>query len=88
VAAILAIVRIVEKTPNQNRGLSMNFVVAKVLCGFPNHLHPASQIFLDAYTAGKLTTAEFLRFFSLPNSDYIPLGQCFINLLANGAPSA
>ena len=66
----------------------MNFVVAKMLCGFPTRLHPVSQMFLDAYTAGKLTTAEFLRFFSLPNSDYIALGQCFVNLLANGAPSA
>ena len=66
----------------------MNVVVAKMLCDFPARLHPASQIFLDAYTAGKLTVTEFLRFFSLPNSDYIPLGQCLVNLLANGAPSA
>jgi hypothetical protein len=66
----------------------MNFVLAKMLCDFPARLHPVSQMFLDAYIGGKLTTAEFLRFFSLPNSDYVPLGQCFINLLANGAPSA
>lgn len=65
----------------------MNVVVAKMLCGFPARLHPVSQMFLDAYTADKLTTAEFLRFFSLPNSDYIPLGQCFVNLLVNGVPS-
>lgn len=60
----------------------MNVVVAKMLCGFPPRLHPVSQMFLDAYPPDTLTTAEFLRFFSLPNSDYIPLGQCLINLSA------
>jgi len=29
-----------------------------------------------------MTTQEFLRFFSLPNSDYIPLAQCFVTMLA------
>ncbi|MFQ5995625.1 MAG: hypothetical protein ACE5K1_11090 [Acidiferrobacterales bacterium] len=65
----------------------MKFVLAQILCGFPDRLHPVSQIFLDAYVAGEMTSAQFLRFFSLPNSDYIPLGQCLVNLVVNGAPS-
>ena len=66
----------------------MNPVVAQLLCDFPAGLHPVSQMFLDAYIVGMIITADFLRFFSLPNSDYIPLGQCFVALLTNGAPSA
>ncbi|MDX1512457.1 MAG: hypothetical protein R3174_01830 [Gammaproteobacteria bacterium] len=41
-----------------------------------------SQLFLDHYIAGEMTTPEFLRFFSLPNSDYIPLAQCFVTAFA------
>lgn len=66
----------------------MNFQIAQSLCDFPERLHPVSQMFLDYYIVGRLAAHEFLRFFSLPNSDYIPLGQCLVTLLANGAPSA
>jgi hypothetical protein len=38
-------------------------------------------VFLDNYVAGEMSTPEFLRFFSLPNSDYIPLAQCFVTAL-------
>lgn len=61
--------------------------VAEWLCGFPAHLHPVSQMFLDYYLAGQMSTAEFLRFFSLPNSDYIPLAACLVKLLSLSAPS-
>ena len=55
--------------------LAMNPQLAQLMCGFPDRLHPVSQHLLEAYLSGKLLTHEFLRFFSLPNSDYIPLAQ-------------
>ena len=67
---------------------AMNPQLAQLMCGFPERLHPVSQHLLEAYLSGKLVTHEFLRFFSLPNSDYIALAQCFVSLLFNGAPSA
>ncbi len=60
----------------------MNPQIAQLACNFPDRLHPASSLFLDAFLEGRMTTQEFLRFFSLPNSDYIPLAKCFIELLA------
>ncbi len=66
----------------------MNPEFAQFLCDFPEHLHPVSQMFLDYYLTGKMFTHEFLRFFSLPNSDYIPLGQCFVTTLTTGVPGA
>ena len=56
--------------------------VAMIFCEFPVRLHPVSQMLLDSYVAGHISTPEFLRFFSLPNSDYIPLAQCFVTALA------
>ena len=55
--------------------------LAMVACQFPERLHPVSQLFLDLFLRGRLTTPEFLRFFSLPNSDYLPLAECFITVL-------
>ncbi len=60
----------------------MNPEVALLVCKFPDPLHPVSQMFLSAFLEGRMTTQEFLRFFSLPNSDYIPLAQCFVTMLA------
>ena len=56
--------------------------VAMTVCEFPVRLHPVSQMLLDSFVAGLISTPEFLRFFSLPNSDYIPLAQCFVSALA------
>lgn len=55
--------------------------IAMTVCEFPSRLHPVSRLFLDYYVAGDMSTPEFLRFFSLPNSDYIPLAQCFVTAL-------
>lgn len=60
--------------------------IAQTLCGFPDRLHPVSQLFLDHYLAGRMAAHEFLRYFSLPNSDYIPLAACLVKLLSDGAP--
>jgi hypothetical protein len=51
------------------------------VCGFPEALHPVSRLFLDHFLAGRMSTGDFLRFFSLPNSDYIPLARCLVTAL-------
>ena len=66
--------------------LAANTEDAQVLCSFPARLHPASQLFLDSYVAGRMATHEFLRVFSLPNSDYIPLARCFVTIVVDGIP--
>ena len=53
------------------------------VCGFPASLHPVSQMLLDSYLSGRLWVAPFLRAFSLPNSDYVPLGQCLVTVLGS-----
>ena len=55
--------------------------LAQVICQFPDRLHPVSQHFFDRFVQGYMTTADFLRFFSLPNSDYIELGHCFMRVM-------
>jgi hypothetical protein len=55
--------------------------LAQVICQFPDRLHPVSQQFFDRFVQGFMTTADFLRFFSLPNSDYIQLGHCFMRAM-------
>ena len=55
--------------------------LAQVICQFPDRLHPVSQYFFDRFVQGFMTTADFLRFFSLPNSDYIQLGHCFMQVM-------
>ncbi|NIR28974.1 MAG: hypothetical protein GWN84_06600 [Gammaproteobacteria bacterium] len=51
-------------------------------CEFPERLHPVSRLFLDAFLEGRMSAAEFQRFFSLPNSDYIPLAECLVRLFS------
>ena len=54
--------------------------LAQTACGFPDRLHPVSQLFLDNYVSGTMSTENFVRFFSLPNSDYLELAYCFVSL--------
>ncbi|MFW6028566.1 MAG: hypothetical protein ACOC9Q_03490 [bacterium] len=51
------------------------------LCDFPARLHPVSQLILESFIEGRMPAGEFLRSFSLPNSDYIPLARCFVALV-------
>lgn len=44
----------------------------------PKDLHPVSQTFLEAWLAGDMPTAEFLRWFHMPNSDYLSVAQCLL----------
>lgn len=53
----------------------------QTLCDFPARLHPVSQLILESFIEGRLPASEFLRSFSLPNSDYIPLAKCFVALV-------
>ncbi|GMQ76689.1 MAG: hypothetical protein BMS9Abin01_1977 [Gammaproteobacteria bacterium] len=55
--------------------------LAQAICQFPDRLHPASQLFFERFVDGFMTTADFMRFFSLPNSDYIALAQCFMQVM-------
>lgn len=50
-------------------------------CEFPERLHPVSKMFLEAFLEGRMSSVEFQRFFSLPNSDYIVLAECLVKLL-------
>lgn len=54
----------------------------RLACEFPERLHPVSRVFLDAFLDGRMTAAQFKRFFSLPNSDYIPLAECLVRLFS------
>ena len=59
----------------------MDFQFAQSICNIPIRLHPVSELFLDYYNTGKISTAVFLRYFSLPNSDYIEIAACYVNIL-------
>ena len=52
---------------------------SEVLACLPDALHPVSRTFLDHWLDGFLSTPEFLRFFHLPNSDYLPVAQCLVS---------
>jgi hypothetical protein len=48
----------------------------------PVRLHPVSRMFLERLLAGRLTQHDFLWGFHLPNSDYLPVAQCIVKVLA------
>ena len=60
----------------------MESEIVRAACEFPQRIHPVSEMILASYLAGDLTTAQFLRFFSLPNSDYIELSACFVQVMS------
>jgi hypothetical protein len=53
-----------------------------ILVCLPERLHPISQIFLDHWLAGEMTTAEFLRWFHMPNSAYLEVAECLLAVVA------
>ena len=53
-------------------------MISIALCEFPVRIHPVSAQLLEMFLDGNLAHAMFQRFFSLPNSDYIPLAECII----------
>ncbi len=59
-------------------------ISVELLVCLPERLHPVSLMFLEYWLDGRLATNEFLRVFHLPNSDYLPVAQCLLRVLANG----
>jgi hypothetical protein len=53
----------------------------KVEACLPPKLHSFSRMVLDNYLAGKMTTDEFRRWFHMPNSDYLMLGDCIAQIV-------
>jgi hypothetical protein len=47
----------------------------------PARLHPVSRDFLDAFLAGDISAQHFRRFFHLPNSDYLEVGRCILQVM-------
>ncbi len=54
--------------------------LAALSCEFPVRMHPVSELFLNAWLENRISSADFQRFFSLPNSDYIPLAECLVRV--------
>ena len=44
----------------------------------PDRLHPVSRQYLHAFLLGLVSRAQFLRGFSLPNSDYLSVEDCIV----------
>ena len=59
----------------------MTGYLLQIFCPWPERLHPVSGYFLDLFLHGRLTDHEFQRFFTLPNSGYLPLSRCVIDLV-------
>lgn len=55
-----------------------------VVC-LPERLHPISQRFLEAWLKGEMATADFLRWFHMPNSSYLEVAQCLLRAMQGGA---
>ena len=47
----------------------------------PAKLHSFSRQVLDYYLDGRLSTEEFRRWFHMPNSEYLMLGDCIAQLV-------
>jgi hypothetical protein len=48
----------------------------------PERLYPVSRIFLDYYPRGEMTSTDFLRWFHMPNSDYLDVARCIVRVVA------
>ena len=56
-------------------------VWADVADCLPDQLHPMSAQYLRYYLDGIWTTEQFLRWFHMPNSSYLPVAQCVLHRL-------
>ncbi len=48
----------------------------------PERLHPMSRLFLDRWFGGALPTMQFLRWFHMPNSNYLLVARCLLSVVA------
>lgn len=55
----------------------------RLLACLPPRLHPVSRKLLEAWVSGRLSTPTFQRFFHMPNSDYLPVGECLVQVMAD-----
>ncbi|MCR9219798.1 MAG: hypothetical protein NXI21_06190 [Alphaproteobacteria bacterium] len=55
--------------------------MADVADCLPDRLHPMSAQYLDYFLDGTWTIEEFLRWFHMPNSDYLPVALCILDRL-------
>lgn len=53
-----------------------------ILICLPDRLHPVSKMFLERWLSGEMTTAEFLRWFHMPNSSYLSVAECLLAVVA------
>ena len=47
----------------------------------PDHIHWFSQLILDYYLTGQISTQEFMRWFHMPNSEYLMMGDCIAQIV-------
>ena len=56
-------------------------IATQTLCSLPETLHPLSASALDQLLAHQVAWVEFVRYFTLPNSDYLALADCILAVL-------
>ena len=56
-------------------------IPAALLVCLPERLHPVSRMFLELYIQGRITKQDFLWLFHLPNSDYLPVAACIVDIM-------
>ena len=44
----------------------------------PDRSHPAGRVLLEHQLSGTISTPAFLRWFHMPNSYFLPVGQCLL----------
>jgi hypothetical protein len=59
-------------------------LAAKVEACLPARLHSFSRVILTYYLDGRMNTAEFRRWFHMPNSEYLMIGDCIAQLVDPG----
>ena len=64
----------------------MNSEQAQLICNFPERLHPVSEMIMNLFDEGRIGVVEFMRYFSLPNSDYIDLAYCYVTMITGLPP--
>ena len=48
----------------------------------PERLQPMSRLFLDRWFGGAMPTMQFLRWFHMPNSNYLLVARCLLSVVA------
>ena len=69
-------------SPPNPRETEARIIRQDIFVCLPERLHPVSQLFLDRWLSGDMTTAEFLRWFHMPNSSYLSVAECVLAVVA------